>query len=451
MAARTAVAMSGGGHRASVFALGVALYLAEAGRAGQITSVSSVSGGSFANGALAQDVDLTTCSPSDVEATVARVSRKIARGGTVLAAPIARIYVAALVLLFLAVLVGTWFLPIAIGLRVLVFVVGVFVFAWFFGLIGKVTARALGHTLFSPDGSATRLSDVHKEVDHVMCATDLHAGEHVYFSGRFVGAYRFGIGTPGDLPLYSAVQASAAFPGVFPVAWLRTSRFGFKGGQPEAAGTRSLALHDGGVYDNMGDQWGQGLARRARDWAKLGTELKLADELVVVSASAGLEFGKVGKLGVPLFGFLLTLLRDEAVLYDNGNSVRREELVARFDLAEREGEGLRGALVHILQSPFRVADGFAGSTAWPARAAAAQEALELLLAGAPDPDAVRREWAQIAKENALVATTLLALGPDVTARLLYHSYVLAMVNLHVILGYPLLDVPTLERFRAMVA
>jgi predicted acylesterase/phospholipase RssA len=443
--------MSGGGHRATVFALGVALYLAEAGRTAQVTSVSSVSGGSFANGALAQDVDLTTCTAEEVEATVARVSRKIARGGTVLPAPLTIAYLATLALLVLAVFVGTWFLPIAVGLRVLVFVAGLLVISGVYGLIGRVTARALDHTLFSPGGSPTRLADVHTAVDHVLCATDLHAGEHVYFSGRFVGAYRFGIGRPGDLPLSTAVQASAAFPGVFPVTWLRTARFGFEGGQPEAAGTKALALHDGGVYDNMGDQWGQGLQPRARDWAKLGTELKGADELVVVSASAGLEFGKVGRLRLPLIGYLLTLLRDEAVLYDNGNSVRREELVARFDLAAREGKGLRGALVHILQSPFRVADAFAGADAsWPERAAAATEALALMLDGAPDPDAVRREWAEVARENALVATTLLALGPDVTARLLLHSYVLAMVNLHVILGYPLLAMPTEERFRAML-
>jgi predicted acylesterase/phospholipase RssA len=449
VASRAAIAMSGGGHRATVFALGVMLYLAEAGRTAQVTSVSSVSGGSFANGALAQDVDLTTCSAADVDATVARVSRRVARGGTVLPAPITKAYLAALAILFLAVFAGTWFLPIAVGLRVLVFVAGLFVFGWFFGLIGRVTARALGHILFSPKGSPTKLADVHTAVDHVMCATDLHAGEHVYFSGRFVGAYRFGVGRPGNLPLYTAVQASAAFPGVFPVAWLRTARFGFSGGQPEAAGTKSLALHDGGVYDNMGDQWGQGLERRARDWAKLGTELRGADELVVVSASGGLEFGKVGKLGLPLIGYLLTLLRDEAVLYDNGNSVRREELVARFDLAEREGKGLRGALVHILESPFRVADAFSDSDAWPDRATRARAAIALLEGGG-DPSAVRREWAEVAKANGLVATTLFALGPDVTARLLYHSYVLAMVNLHVILGYPLLAMPSQERFRSMV-
>ena len=56
-------------------------------------------------------------------------------------------------------------------------------------------------------------------------------------------------------------------------------------------------------------------------------------------------------------------------------------------------------------------------------------------------------WAGIAKENTGVSTTLGKLGPDVVARLLQHAYILAMVNAHVVLGYPLLAFPTLEEMR----
>ena len=40
---------------------------------------------------------------------------------------------------------------------------------------------------------------------------------------------------------------------------------------------------------------------------------------------------------------------------------------------------------------------------------------------------------------------------DVAASLLYHGYVLAMANLNVILDYPLLAVPSMDRFRDMVS
>jgi hypothetical protein len=60
------------------------------------------------------------------------------------------------------------------------------------------------------------------------------------------------------------------------------------------------------------------------------------------------------------------------------------------------------------------------------------------------------QWATIAKANSAVATTLTALGPETSARLLHHGYLLAMTNLHVILGYPLLAVPDRKRFDGLV-
>ena len=41
-------------------------------------------------------------------------------------------------------------------------------------------------------------------------------GDAVYFTPRMVSGYRLGFGTPGDLPLSTAVQCSACLPGAFP-------------------------------------------------------------------------------------------------------------------------------------------------------------------------------------------------------------------------------------------
>ena len=54
------VALSGGGHRASLFGLGVLLYLGDAHKLPELTSFASVSGGSLTNGYVAQTLDLTT-------------------------------------------------------------------------------------------------------------------------------------------------------------------------------------------------------------------------------------------------------------------------------------------------------------------------------------------------------------------------------------------------------
>ena len=66
-------------------------------------------------------------------------------------------------------------------------------------------------------------------------------------------------------------------------------------------------------------------------------------------------------------------------------------------------------------------------------------------------DEDRKRWKHLADENLRVRTTLSRLGGEVAASLLYHGYVSAMANLHVILGFPLLTVPSIDRFRQMVA
>src|SRR5213596_991159 len=48
------LALSGGGHRASLFALGVLLYLTDAQKNRDVVSMASVSGGSITNGYFAQ-------------------------------------------------------------------------------------------------------------------------------------------------------------------------------------------------------------------------------------------------------------------------------------------------------------------------------------------------------------------------------------------------------------
>jgi hypothetical protein len=84
-------------------------------------------------------------------------------------------------------LVGVWWLPGPWWLRVLLFVVGVLLVGAVAGLREEVCGRAFASTLFSPGGRPTRLADIHTAVEHVLCATELHAGEYVYFSGGLFG------------------------------------------------------------------------------------------------------------------------------------------------------------------------------------------------------------------------------------------------------------------------
>lgn len=445
---KVAVALSGGGHRACLFALGALLYLVDAGKAKSIASVASVSGGSLANGAVAQSLDLTAADSRQFESVVARVAHQVSGLGTLFGAPLAKAYVFALAIAAVAALGGPWFLPLSLPLRMVSFLLAVLALAWLASLRGRICARAFSTTLFTADGNPDRLDAICGELDHVFCATDLHAGEHVYFSQNRVSSFRFGVGVPGNIELSTVVQASAAFPGAFPVSWQPTARHEFtKPKQAEAADAKRMALVDGGVYDNMADQWA-----RPRDnlppWLADKPGSRDADELIVVNASAGLEWSSLRRLRLPVIGELLTLLRDKDILYDNGNSLRRQELVSQFKRADRDGEGLRGSLVHIPQSPFKV------PLAWQKdqgeKGERARAVLAALRAGSADPQAVENYWEQVADVNKVVKTTLFRLKPAVSSRLLHHAYVLTMANLHVQLGYPLLPVSDIDRFDRLV-
>src|SRR5882672_1755951 len=106
------VSISGGGHRATLFGLGVLQYLAHAKRndgtrmSEHITAISSASGGSITNAYIGQEIDFRTASTSDVDHVAARLAFQIADRGTFFAPWPVRLYVVLLVLSGLAGLGG---------------------------------------------------------------------------------------------------------------------------------------------------------------------------------------------------------------------------------------------------------------------------------------------------------------------------------------------------------
>jgi predicted acylesterase/phospholipase RssA len=442
--ARVGIAISGGGHRAALFGLGALMYLVDARKNRDVTSIASVSGGSLTNGFVAQSMDVTGVEPDEFDRRMKPFVHCIAQQGTVIP-PSARMlaYLILLGLVAVGVIVGVWFIPIPVGFRVVIFLVGLLVLGYVARLRGDMTAREFATKLFSPSGSPTRLDAISDSLNHIICASDLHTGENVYFSGRFVASYRFGWGSPGDLPLHIAVQCSAALPGPFPPRWVRKDRHAFQAGRPEAEAATHMVLVDGGVYDNQADQWVMGMANRRTRFGDLAAGMREADELIVVNGSGGLGWGSTGKMRLPLFGELLALLRDNSILYDNGNGVRRQLMIARFTASEQGLGGFRGALVHIPRDPLWVATQYEASPD-PDTASRAQAVLDLLRPGAEG-------WKDLAARAGGQKTSLTKLGQDAAADLLEHGYVLAMANLHVILSYPLLTLPDRARLEALAS
>jgi hypothetical protein len=234
------------------------------------------------------------------------------------------------------------------------------------------------------------------------------------------------------------VHASAAYPGGFPARRVAVEQLAFsEPGDERARRVSSLVLVDGGAYDNMADEWALRVAERNRRWAKLQPILTEPDELVVVNASGPMDFRPLGRLRLPLLGEVLTLKRDVDLLYDTTTSVRRRWLFDTF-VASRP---LRGAIVQINQSPFHVPQTYADGSGDEAGRA---HAVLALLGETED------EWKGRVDRTRRVKTTLSRIPAPLAADLVHHGYVLAMVNLHVILDQPPLEPPPASWFADLV-
>ncbi len=401
--------------------------------------MSSVSGGSITNGWVGLKTNLFVAASGDFRTDIAPLAAAVSTKGTLWSAPLTYAYLA----LMAAILVAATVLCFPLeGLAALaVWVVALVVVGWLARKRSWIAARAFDRALF--DGA--ELSRLNPNTDHVILACDLQTAEDVYFSGRFVYSYRLGWGVPGGLALSRAVQASACLPGAFAPVVLPIERHHFSLAGATDTPTRML-LTDGGVYDNMATEWPLNLRARARSGAAPEPPPHEVDEVVVVNGSAGAGVNPRKSVTVPVLGELTSLLAVKDVLYDQTTAVRRRLLDVRFR-ATRAGVGdsnvrLDGGLVQIDRSPYELPRTFASGSDDLARRA--RSALDLLTPGE------EAAWAADAEANRRVKTALSKIPADRAARLLRHSYVLTMVNMHVLRDYPLLPIPTVAEFEKLV-
>lgn len=428
-----ALALSGGGHRASLFGLGALLYLVDAGKAAELCSVSSISGGSLTNGFVGLRIDLETATPQSFRDDVKPLAKAVSTGGTVFARPLTYAYLVSMVLVLGA---ATWLcFPLSGAWPLVVWAVAIIAVGWLAQQRSWIAGRAFDAVLFR----GAKLAEMHSGVDHVITACDLQTAEQVYFSGRFVHSFRLGWGEPADVRLGWAAQASACLPGAFSPVHRSTAAHHFRDPTPHAP--KSFILVDGGVYDNMGTEWPMRLSRRVQEGTPPTPPPAVPRELIVVNASAGLGVTTRKRLRVPIIGELFALLANKDVLYDQTTAVRRRLLDQLF--RDRKPAG---ALVQIDRSPFALPRQFdrpEGSAHDDELAKRARRLLEAL----GDTEA---SWAGDADANRSVGTTLSKIPADRAARLLRHAYVLTMVNSHLLLEYPLLDIPEVESFLPLV-
>jgi predicted acylesterase/phospholipase RssA len=497
------IALSGGGHRATLFGLGVLLYLARVGRNSEVLQIASVSGGSIASAYVAHRTNYRICSSAEFDKVTAQLGRQIADRGTLFAESETSKYIIGILAITVFVIAALtiwiwsphwlpngWLVPAAalallIGLCALI------------QLRGTVCERAFARTLFS--GSAMpRHPDDNTPLLHIICATEIQTGNGAYFLKvpfeRAIDIVCDGFETrrTGDLQLATIVRASTAVPFYFPavrlpgeaVLRLALGRAAFNW---ERHRPSRLLLVDGGVRDNLGIEW-------------LDDRSETLTRLIVVSASANRIFARERRIGFPLLGELISLMLVRALPYHTREQNRRKELLRRF-LSSYEGlerAELAGVLIHIEESPFglasalrrseamfqipedtRVAEALAHNPAFPqiqSRAEAVCAVLEKaedvqiliakratgVLAALKDLDpgsmghtaairyAVADEWKERALRNARISTNLSKIGRETAAELIRHAFALAMAKLHIIYDYPLCALPSIEEIIKMV-
>jgi len=140
------------------------------------------------------------------------LARRLARTGTFFPLSLFTWAYLAVLVALLASLIAVWWAPWSMWVRAGVFLLGFLGFFAFAAARGLVCSRALAQTLYSPSGRPTRIEELHDKVQHVICATDLHAGEHVYFSRRHL-LLPLWLGNPGGpaAPRRGAVLRRAAW------------------------------------------------------------------------------------------------------------------------------------------------------------------------------------------------------------------------------------------------
>ena len=269
-----ALSFSGGGFRATLGALGVLRFAADAGMLERVRYVSSVSGGSVANGLFAHHYETLGSKGFSSEAVddvlISPFVEKISRES-----------------LSKTLLRSIWRI---IGSRTRTHLLADAFDRWFF------------------DGR--KLEELSSGCRFIINAASVTTGVRFAFEREIVGDWVMGrTHTKGtDLRLATAAAASAAVPGAFAPLEIEGVDF-------PCANGRTQRLLDGGAYDNSGIE--------ALDNVK---------DALIVNLNAGGIFQTGGYGGIPI---VRDLQRANSLLYRQSTALRFRDSVARFGLYER--------------------------------------------------------------------------------------------------------------------
>jgi NTE family protein len=228
-----ALALSGGGFRATLFHLGAIWRLNQLGYLKKLNRITSVSGGSIINGVLAvkwKELNF------DDKGVALNFEEKVA----------------SLVLRFC-----NKYIDIPIGLLGMLTWPTILLAPFYLNITpGELLAWYYDATLFK--GSC--LKDLPDDKDgprFIFYSTNYQTGAGVRFSKPYVGDWKLGLLKDRNIKIATAVAASSAFPPVFAPLLLRTKPENWDPNvqaplSKETGMRKRMYLADGGIYDNLG-------------------------------------------------------------------------------------------------------------------------------------------------------------------------------------------------------
>lgn len=258
---KIALALSGGGYRATVFHLGMLARLAEEQRLEDVNFLSTVSGGSLCAGLLFSLNSMRWPNSYEFSSSVLPAARRLLTTGDLQKS------------------------VIFYNLRT----------PW---NIWKTRAHSLSHLMQKEWGVTARLCDLPEQPRWMINATCYETGKNWRFERFRMGDYLFGYSNDTQLPLADAMAASAGFPGLIGPIVLDTTKHRWfqyiektnevSPDAPQAGATSNktqpveptyprVHLWDGGVYDNHGLE---GLIDVRKGWRR-------QVEFLIVSDGAG--------------------------------------------------------------------------------------------------------------------------------------------------------------------
>nr|WP_157179807.1 patatin-like phospholipase family protein [Rhizobium leguminosarum] len=188
------------------------------------------------------------------------------------------------------------------------------------------------------DGSNIWLKSLPQKPWFVFCSSNLSTGSLFRMSNRYVADYRVGYAPKADLPLATAIAASAAFPPVLSPLRIDLSKFEWKSGKIDTSigdpvPPGRAVLTDGGVYDNHG----------------IEPTLKRCDCVLVSDAGAPWEYS-----GKSFWNYISQLRRVLDTTDNQVRSLRRRTLVDIFTASKKADEmGLDAATRRVLNARTR--------------------------------------------------------------------------------------------------